>query len=125
MADDSLFAIAEAQAEDRLFISPISAWEAALALQKNNPARRPNLMGQDAATWFRRGRTEIGARVVNVGQKIAVEAAKVPVKFGHSDPGDCYILATARARRLSIITRDGVMAAISAENPNYVTVIPC
>ena len=40
MADDALFAIADAQATNSLFVSPISAWEAAVAARKGDPVQR-------------------------------------------------------------------------------------
>lgn len=74
----ALFAIAQAQAANALYVSPITAWEAALALKKRNPASRPNLKGQDAATWFQKGCRTTGAKVVRIGTRIAVEASRVP-----------------------------------------------
>jgi PIN domain nuclease of toxin-antitoxin system len=125
MEDDALFSIAAAQEEDCLFVSPISAWEAALAVQKANPARRPNLKGDDAATWFRNARRSTGARLVEVGSRIALEAARVPAVYGSGDPGDCYIIATARVRNLAIVTRDGPMTALANDQPEYIELIQC
>ena len=121
----ALFAIAEAQAAKALFVSPISAWEAALAQQKANPARRPNLSGLDAATWFQRGRRNIGARLATISQLIALEAARVPGIYAIGDPGDCFLIATARIRKLSIVTRDTQMAELAAKQPHYLSVICC
>lgn len=125
MTIDALTAIAEARMEDRLFVSPISAWEAGLAVRKTNPARRPNLLGRDAVSWFRAGRAAIGARIAPIGQTIALEASKVPALFGHNDPGDCFILATAKVRRLAIVTRDKAMAKIAGAHRGYVGVVAC
>jgi hypothetical protein len=55
MEQIALLAIARAQAARVLYVSPITAWEAALAIRKRNPDTHPNLLGQDAATWFRDG----------------------------------------------------------------------
>jgi len=125
MEGRALVAIAEAQAANTLFVSPISAWEAALAVQHRNPARRPDLDGQDAATWFRNGCKQVAAKLVKIGMQIAVEAARVPVGCDHGDPGDCYLIATARAKRLAIVTRDGRMRGLATRDPSYLTVIPC
>ena len=113
MEGDALYAIAEAQAADTLFVSPITAWEAALALQKSNHAKRPDLRGQDAATWFRRGRRSTGARLVPIGPRVALEAARVPAACGQRDSGDCYIIATARVSKLTIVTRDQRIAGLT------------
>ena len=122
---EALIAIGEAQAIGTLFVSPISAWEAALALQHRNPDRRPNLSDQDAATWFRKGRLQMGAKLIRIGVRIALEAARVPAACQHGDPGDCYLIATARANRLVIVTRDGFICRLPNNRPGYVEVIPC
>lgn len=44
---------------------------------------------------------------------------------GHKDPGDCFLIATARVRRMPIVTRDGIMQTIAAERAGYLDVIAC
>jgi PIN domain nuclease of toxin-antitoxin system len=122
---EALFNIGFAQAADTLFVSPISAWEASLAAQKRNQANRPNLGGLDAAAWFSEGHKSIGARIVPIKQRIALEAAKVPSIYGSGDPGDCFLIATARVRKLAIVTRDRRMIELAEENPDYLSVIAC
>jgi len=119
----ALFAIAAAQADNELFVSPITAWEAALALTK--PNRQPNLNGQDAATWFKSGRKKIGARLITLSIKIGLEAARVPAVYGNGDPGDCYIIASARVGRHSVVTRDAKMRALQRNQPAYLTTVTC
>jgi PIN domain nuclease of toxin-antitoxin system len=121
----ALFEIATAQQAGLLHVSPISAWEASLAIRKTNEANRPNLNGQDAATWFQRGRRSIGARLLSIGQDIALEAARVPDVYGIGDPGDCYLIATARIKGLSIVTRDRRMARLAAARPDYLQIVAC
>lgn len=125
LAADALDAITEAQRAGRLYVSPISAWEAALALRKPDPGRRPNLGGQDAATWFRGALALTGARLVPIDRRVALEAAEVPEVYGRGDPGDCFLIATARVRRLPIVTRDGAMRELAAGRPGYLAVIGC
>ncbi len=59
----ALSEIAKAQTSKQLFVSSISAWEAALASLKLN--RAPNLLGLPADAWFNRGVRKIGARTVS------------------------------------------------------------
>ncbi len=125
MEAGALFAIADAQANDRLFVSPVSAWEAALAVQKRNPARRPNLGGEDAGAWFRRARRRTGARLAPIAARVALEAARVPAVFGSGDPGDCFIIATARVRNLAVVTRDGPMTTLAQAQSDYLRLIQC
>ncbi|EUB97183.1 hypothetical protein PMI07_000759 [Rhizobium sp. CF080] len=42
---------------------------------------------------------------------------------GHKDPGDCYLIATARIKKVPIITRDTVMLDLAS--PEYLEVIVC
>ncbi len=123
MAADALEAIAEAQLDGKLFLSPITGWEAALALTKRGG--QPDLGNRDGATWFRAARRLPGAALVRIGPAIAFEAARVPVPYGRGDPGDCFIIATARMKRAPIVTRDRAMIDLAARDPAYVTVVVC
>jgi len=125
MDQAALLAIAEAQTAGSLYVSPITVWEAALAAQKKNPARRPDLGGLDAATWFREARRRADAKLILIGSQIALEAAQVPAVLGQGDPGDCFIVATARVKQLAVVTRDGTLEALSAAQPDYLHVVPC
>lgn len=122
---EALFEIARAQSGGKLHVSPITAWEAALALQKTRADRRPDLNGQDAASWFSAGYREIGAKVIPIRSRIAIEASRVPTTAGHTDPGDCYIIATARVGKLTIVTRDQVILRLAVDQPDYVKVLKC
>jgi PIN domain nuclease of toxin-antitoxin system len=107
----------------RLLLSPISAWEASLALRK--AVHRPSIRDDDASAWFRAALRLGGARLVPIRQRIALEAAKVPLVYDNRDPGDCFLIATARARRVPIVTRDHAMIALSQHRPDYLAVIRC
>jgi PIN domain nuclease of toxin-antitoxin system len=125
MEDTALFAIGDAQQANRLFVSPITAWEAALAVRKGDPERRPDLAGDDAASWFRRARQITGARLAPITSAVALEAARVPGVYGSRDPGDCFIIATARVRRFTVVSRDGLMTNLADNRPAYLWLIPC
>ena len=125
MVDDALVAIADAQRVGRLHVSPISAWEAAVALRKPDPGRRPDLGGREAAAWFRQALRLTGARLASVGRRIALEAARVPEVYGRGDPGDCFLIATARVKKVPVVTRDEAMLRLAADRPDYLTAIRC
>lgn len=125
MKPEALVAITQAQKTGSLYLSPVTAWEAALALNKANPAKRPNLNGQDAATWFRKACATTGAKIVRIGSRIALEAARVPLVSGNGDPGDCFIIATARVSKLAVVTRDGNMRRLSVSDHNYLITVAC
>jgi PIN domain nuclease of toxin-antitoxin system len=123
MSADGLEAIARAQLDGKLFLSPITGWEAALALTKRDG--RPNLGDRDAATWFRAARRLLGAILVPIGPAIALEAARVPARLGRGDPGDCFIIATVRMKRVPIVTRDRAMIDLAERDPAYLKVVAC
>jgi PIN domain nuclease of toxin-antitoxin system len=119
----ALDAIAAAQAVKRVYVSPISAWEAALAAQKRR--NQPDLGGRTASAWFAAVLEIPGIRLTGTSRRIALEAAEVPPIYGDGDPGDCFLIATARAKRVPIITRDAAMIGLSEANPRYLRAIPC
>lgn len=123
MSADALEAIAGAQLDGKLFLSPITGWEAALALTKRDG--RPDLGDRDGAAWFRAARQLPGASLVPIGPRIALEAARVPALYGRGDPGDCFIIATARMKRVPIVTRDHAILDLAAREPAHVAVVPC
>lgn len=62
-------------------------------------------------------------KIVPIKQRIACEAAAVVSDTGHKDPGDCYLIATAKIRKVPIITRDGVLLDLASGG--YFDVIVC
>lgn len=123
LSEESLVAIAECQVAGTLWLSPITAWELTIAARK--PANRdpPDLGPGTPSRWFSAAVAATGARVAPIRQRIACEAAAVVADTGHKDPGDCYLIATARVKRIPIITRDAVMHGLAARS--YLQVIPC
>jgi PIN domain nuclease of toxin-antitoxin system len=124
LSDQALVAIGECQAANALFVSPISAWEIGVIAQKR-PERRPDLGGLSPGLWFREAVRATGARIVTTQQRIALEAAEVATVYQRKDPGDCFLIATARVKRVPIITRDREMSALAREHPDYLSVVEC
>ena len=125
MEPASLQAVAEAQAVNGIYVSPISAWEAGVALQKRDPVGRPDLGGRAADEWFRAVLKVEGTRLIQLGYRITLEAARVPAVFGRGDPGDCFLIATARFKKVPIVTRDGPMNTLAENDPSYLQAIRC
>jgi len=121
----ALFDIAKAQSTRELFVSPISAWEVGLAALKQPPTKRPNLLGLAPDLWWRRSTRKVGAHILPISNAIASEAAIVPSIYGYGDPGDCFLIATARVNDLTLITRDGPISGLSKRLPNYIRTLPC
>lgn len=120
---DAVAAIAENQVAGRLYVSPITAWELSLASKKPVHKDPPDLGKLTAASWFQQATAATGARIIPVKLRIAYAAALVPEDTGHKDPGDCILIATAKVRKLPIITRDAKMIELAADG--YIDVIRC
>jgi len=125
LLDEALVAIGESKQAGTLFVSPVNAWELAIATKKKRAAGRPHLGKDPPDRWFREAVRATSARIIPIRQRIACEAARVVSETGHKDPGDCFLIATARVRRMPIVTRDGIMHSMAAERPGYLDVIVC
>ena len=125
LGPDAIYAIGVARARRRLFVSDISLWELGVACHLKSFERRPNLRGMDVAAWFHRVTVNYGIRVMHLTGRIAAEAAEVPGRYGSGDPGDCFLIATARIRKLSLATHDTRMIALAKREPDYLQVTIC
>lgn len=121
---EALVAIGDAQAARNLLISPISAWELALASKKPPHKNPTQLDGVGAASWFRNAKLALGAAIVPVRQRVAMLAARVATECNHGDPGDCFLIASAVARMVPLTTSDSVIAKIAARHP-FFSVVRC
>jgi PIN domain nuclease of toxin-antitoxin system len=83
-----------------LLVSVISAWEIALLEAKGRigfavPVRQ----------WMEHALDRPGFSLVGLSVAIAVESCHLPGEF-HADPSDRFLVATARAERATLVTRD-------------------
>lgn len=123
LSEDAQVAIADAQEAGELLVSPITAWELSVATRKERVAGRPHLGDQPPDQWFRDAVEVTEARIVPIQQRIALEAAKVVTDTGHKDPGDCFLIATARIRNVALVTRDRIIRTIAADRPGYIDLV--
>jgi PIN domain nuclease of toxin-antitoxin system len=123
--EGAAYAIAEALAQGTLFVSDISIWELGVASHKRNLERRPNLRGLSVNAWFTETTERIGAVSLGISRAMAAEAAEVPAVYGSGDPGDCFLIATARVRHLALVTRDAKMISLAEKNEGYLSVVVC
>jgi PIN domain nuclease of toxin-antitoxin system len=122
LTDEALVAIGESQASGALFVSPITAWELSIATRKLSH-KDPIQLNSTITNWFRAAVRETSAKIIPIQQKIAIEAADVPVTTGHKDPGDCFLIATSRVRKIPIVTRDKVIRRLATNG--HLDVIVC
>lgn len=125
LTEEALVAIGENQQAGSLYVSPITSWELSVATQKNRVAGRPHLGEEAPARWFRDAVAVTDAKIIPIKQRISCEAAEIVIAKGHKDPGDCFLMATARVRKLTLVTRDNIMQQIAAADPGYLNIIVC
>ena len=65
------------------------------------------------------------AKVLDVNTDIALETARVSIHLGYGDPGDCFLIATARVHDLTLVTRDTRILALALREPAYLSVLAC
>ena len=123
LSEEALIAIAESQVAGKLYVSPITAWELTIASRKPVHKNPPNLGAGTPARWFSEAVAATGSKIIPIKLRIACEAAAVATDTGHKDPGDCYLIATARVRKIPIITRDTIMLELASTD--YLRVIVC
>ncbi|WP_438752138.1 type II toxin-antitoxin system VapC family toxin [Pararhizobium sp. O133] len=121
LLNEALIAIAAAQEAGKLFVSPITAWELAIAANKRTNA--PDIGDVTVKDWFKAAISVTSCKVVPIGPAIALEAAHMIAATNHKDPGDCYIMATARYKKVPIVSRDATMAQIA--ETGYIGIVAC
>ena len=83
LLDGALDAIGEIQEAGTLFVSPITAWEIAIATRKRRLAGRPHLGEESPQRWFREAVRATSARVIPIKQRVSFAAAYVVSETGH------------------------------------------
>jgi len=123
LTDEALIAIGHSQQSGTLFVSPISAWELTIAAQKPLYKNPPDLEGAASGVWFRQAVKAVTAKIVTIDQRVAVAAATVVAETNHKDPGDCHLIATAKVKKIPLVTRDAAIRKLAASG--YLDVIVC
>ena len=81
------------------FLSAVSVWEAILLLEK-----RRLKVPQDFGQWFDKSKRELSLTAVGISWKVARELRFTLI--GCSDPADRFLVATARAYDMTLVTAD-------------------
>jgi PIN domain nuclease of toxin-antitoxin system len=88
-----------ASAHNELFLSPVSVWELVLLVQK----KRINIAG-DFAEWVNASFEDLQIQEAPFTFVVAHELRFT--QLAHKDPGDRFIVATARVYDLTLVTSD-------------------
>ncbi len=76
----------------------------------------------DPKTWFAKVMAAPSIQEASLTPEIAIDASYLPGNF-HGDPGDRFIVATARHLGAPIVTRDRRIIAYASDG--HVQAIPC
>ncbi|OCW58129.1 type II toxin-antitoxin system VapC family toxin [Hoeflea olei] len=116
--DNALKQLAEAQsAEGLVSISAMTAWEIGMLASKNRLASTRHPL-----RWFKDAVGQFGADVEEVSPDVLVASSFLPAPI-HNDPMDRILIATARERDLTIVTRDRAILSYGALG--HVKTLPC
>jgi PIN domain nuclease of toxin-antitoxin system len=100
-----------------VFVSPITAWEFALLI-----ARKRLAAAVPAKVWFENLMAIPTLMLTELSIDILINSTLLPGS-PPNDPADRIILATARSRNLTIVTRDRLILRYAAEG--HVKAIAC
>ncbi|PBB43451.1 MULTISPECIES: type II toxin-antitoxin system VapC family toxin [unclassified Mesorhizobium] len=117
IADAATTAISKAPQSGTLNVSVMSAWEMGMLVSKG---RLPSTKTPDR--WFDEFVEAAAVTVEGVTPRILIAASYLPAVV-HSDPMDRILIATARERDLTIVTRDKAILAYAAQG--HVRAIAC
>lgn len=95
-----------AAARGGILVSAISVWEVAMLEAKGRV--RFTLQIDE---WVRRALTAPGVRMAEITAEIAIDSTRLP-EPAHGDPADRLLVATARRRGASLLTRDARILAM-------------
>ena len=87
-------------AHERPVLAEISLWEVAMLVERGRLE-----LDMDLENWLALAAAPATVELVRITPAIAAEVARLPDRF-HRDPADRLIVATARMRKLSVLTRD-------------------
>ncbi|MFM5893159.1 MAG: type II toxin-antitoxin system VapC family toxin [Novosphingobium sp.] len=106
---------------DGVYVSPVSAWEIGLLAKPRANGQQIQFL-PDPATWFS---TLMGKSIIKpapLTNEIAIASSSLPGQF-HADPADRFLVATARAMNIPLMTRDRKI--LDYAKSGHVKIIEC
>ena len=98
-------ALADPQSD--LWLSPVSVWELAVLLEKKRVSLR-----EDMNLWVEKSKRELSLREAPFSWEVANE---IPfTQLVHRDPADRFLVATAKAYDLTLVTADQRLMRVPA-----------
>ena len=97
---DVLEAVEEASNRGRVLVSAISVWEVAMLAAKGRVR-----FSMPVEEWVRRALAAPGVRLAELSPAVAIDSVGLP-GYGHGDPADRMLMATARSHGAMLVTCD-------------------
>ena len=88
-----------ANAQNELWLSPVSVWELTILSRKGRFHVQP-----DISTWVKKSISDL--QLIEAPLTVEVTLAIPSIKFSHGDPADQFLAATAKVFGLTLITAD-------------------
>jgi PIN domain nuclease of toxin-antitoxin system len=85
--------------ENELWLSPVSIWELVTLLEKKRI-----VLDEDMHVWVEKSKRELLLREAPFSWEVAQEMRFT--LLGHRDPADRFLVATAKAQHLTLVTAD-------------------
>jgi PIN domain nuclease of toxin-antitoxin system len=85
--------------ENELWLSPVSIWELVTLLEKKRI-----VLDEDMHVWVEKSKRELLLREAPFSWEVAQEMRST--LLGHRDPADRFLVATAKAQHLTLVTAD-------------------
>lgn len=90
---------------ERPVLAEISLWEVAMLVERDRLE-----LDMDLERWLAVASAPATVELARLTPAVAAEVARLPEQF-HRDPADRLIVATARVRKLRVLTRDKKISA--------------
>lgn len=103
------------------FVSPVTAWEVGLLVNRAEGDARVRLKASPLA-WYERLLANPALRECELTAAIAIASTELPGPL-HKDPADRFLIATARQLDLALVTRDRKILHYASQG--YLKAIPC
>ena len=75
--------------------------------------------------WFMEATAALGAISAPISEAIGLAACALPLLYGYSDPGDCFLIAAAHVHGFTFITRDQRILDFAHRYPDYLKAVSC
>ncbi len=94
-------------ADNELWLSPVSLWESLLLAEKGRVVLEP-----DPESWLRTKVRAVGVRSAPLNTDVAYASRRLALE--HKDPADRFIAATALVYDLTLVTADSRLVSLTS-----------